>query len=499
MIVRCATKPDLKRPLIPSLFRVTAYTAISLFMSLLMLAGELRCEEKVLRLSVEEAVALALERNLSLNIEQYNTKISETDIMAAKGEFDPYFEIDINEVYGKWLTPTSLQNSQERSYSYDITLSGKFDTGATYDLSFDNERSKAESVFLEINPFYSTEFILTLTQPLLKDFGSSVQNTKIYVAKKNYEKSLLKLDGKAIDTAAEAAKIYWDILEAGSRLEVETLSLSLAMKMHEEIKARIDVGVLAPVEVYNTEAEIAKREEVIIGEEKRVGDMEDRLKSILNLDDWSVRIEIVSSPPGISEIHESDDVITFALKSRQDYQELLLEKENKEALLHFYKNQRLPDLSIYGSYGPNGLDRNYTDALDEMLSGDNYYWKMGVIFKSKLGNREGNADYYRAKYEIEQLTASINDLRNNVTIEVREALRAIGHAEKNIKATKKTRYAAKKRLEAEEGRFNVGLTTSNDVLKFQNEFADALFQEKKAEIDYARARIELNRVQGKLP
>lgn len=456
--------------------------------------------DKVTRLSIEEVIVMAVENNLSLKVEKYNKNISKANIELEEGEFDPSLSLMTSESYGDRLTPSQLIGSMERVHKFNASFTGKITTGTTYDLSWINKRSKGNNFFLEVNPYYSSDLLLTLTQPLLKGLGMSIQKTDIEVARNEYRKAEHKYDRIVIDIAADAAISYWDLLIFRSRLDVDNLSLKLAQNIYEEVKAKIDVGVLAPVDIYQTEAEIAKREEAIIKTEKSVGDTEDQLKSLINLPDWSESIEIASSPPAVKkDIINIDEVVSKALESRRDYKELIIEKKSRELLVNFYKNQMLPDLNVFGSFGPNGLDHDYSGALDKMDSFNHYVWEVGLSVDIPLKNRVHKSNYYKSKREVEKINASLENLKNRILLEVRKAWRRVLHAVKKVKATEKTLIAAQKRLEAEEGKFRVGLAILNDVLKFQNEYADALFEKEKAKIDYAKAIIDLKRVKGEMP
>ncbi len=178
---------------------------------------------------------------------------------------------------------------------------------------------------------------------------------------------------------------------------------------------------------------------------------------------------------------------------------LLLEKRSKDILARYYRNQRLPDLDIFGSLGLNGLDSEYDATIEELTSGEQHSWEVGLRIKIPVGNRTNKGNYYKAKYEVQQIETSLKDIRKDIVAETREAWRAAKLSLKRIGATEKTYVASLKRFEAEEGKFKIGLATLNDVLEFQKEYTDALFEVKKARIDYVKSLITLRKIQGELP
>jgi outer membrane protein TolC len=460
-------------------------------------------DETTLSLTVGDAVRIALENNLQVRVAGYDRDISEADQTAKQGEFDPALNASVSEDFSRRAAVSVLQNSEERVNRYDLSLGGKaLYTGTGYELTWTNQRDMADSPFLTINPYYASEALLGLTQPLLKGFSpvANIPGARIEAAKSVLERYRLEYDERVVTTAAGTARAYWDMVTASNRVEVSAKALELAKNTYDEVSARIEAGAMASVEIYNVEADVAAKEEAVLNSQKILEDARDRLKSIMNLKDFSTRIDAVSTPPSPSgDIPSEESAAAAALKNRKDYLKLHAEKAGRETLAAYYKNQRLPQLDAFGKYGLNSLGAKYEDAINGMDPKDRYQWQLGVKFTMPLGNRAARGDYNKARYEVEKIEALIEDARKNIIMEAREAVRGLRYAQKRMEAVQKTRVAAQKRLEAEQGRFKAGITTLNDVLRFQNEYVAALFEEKKGLVDCANALVELRRVQGELP
>jgi outer membrane protein TolC len=456
-------------------------------------------DEILLPLTVGDAVRMALENNLKVRVAGYDRDVSEADVTVLKGEFDPSLNATVSEDFSRRSTASMLQNSEERINRYDFSLGGKVLTGTGYEFKWTNQRDMADSTFLSINPYYASEAALTLTQPLLKGFGTDTQGARIESAKSTWERYRFEYDERVVTMAAETARAYWDIVTASNRLEVSVKALDLAGKVHDEVRAKIETGAMAAVEIYSVEAEVATKEEALLNAQKMLENAQDKLKSIMNLKELSTRIEAVSAPPAPTEIPSEESVAEAALKNRKDYLKLYAERAGRETLAAYFKNQRLPQLDVFGKYGLNGLGAQYEDAINEMDPKDRYSWQMGIKLTVPLGNRAAKGNYNKARYEFLRIEALIEDARRNVIMESREAVRSLQYAQKRIAAVHKTLIAAQKRFEAEQERFKAGITTLNDALRFQNEYVSALFEEKKALADHAQALVELRRVQGELP
>jgi outer membrane protein TolC len=472
-------------------------TVVFLFLFLIILFPSASFSEPI-GLTLRDAVEMALRENLSLKAERYSIAISESEVLGSMGEFDPGLSLEVSNAYQKRSTASSLSGSENKQFIYDISLAGKVNTGTAYELKWSNERVKSNLSYLTLNPYNSSELTLTVTQPLLKGFGKDVQESALNVARNGLIASRLGNDENAISAVSDTAKAYWELYYAKRNLEVAELSLKLAENLLNEVRAKIEAGAMAPVEIYNPEAEVAVRQENLIRARKAVSDGEDALRAVINLNEWEKEIVPTNTPPVPSEVQTIQTAMEDAFNNRRDYGIALIEKKSKEIMRRFYDNQKYPEVDAFASAGLNGLDGSYPDALERLGSGNYYSWQVGLAFTVPIGNRAARGSYMKAKYEDEKAGADLEVMRQKIEVEVREAWRALRAAAETVASSGKVRIAAEKRLRAEEERFRVGMAILNDVLRFQEEYAKALSSEKRAAVDYAIAKVELEKVKGTL-
>lgn len=453
---------------------------------------------ETLTLTLRDALEMALRNNPTLRTESFNKDIAGSDIMIQKGEFDPLLGTEISESFLKVQTPNLLVGSEERKVDFNAFLKGKAVTGTAYEFSWGNERFKGNSEFLEINPYYRSDVNLAISQPLLKGFGVDVQRAKVKASENSFEISKINYEGVAEAIVLRTIGAYWGVVSSRSNLEVVELSLALAHKIYDEVRAKINAGLLAPVEIYQAEAELAVREQGLLTYQNALYDSIDALRGILDLEDWSADLVVADSPPEVERMPEVENSFARALETRKDYKSAVVERQRREILFAYYRNQRLPEVNLVGSAGLNGTEGQYEDALDNLGSGEYYSWSMGISLVLPLWNDLGQGNYRKAKYEMEQADQRLRELENSIRVEVRQKLRALELSVKRIYATQKTAEASKKRYEAEEGRFKVGLTTLNDVITFQREYLRALADYRVSRVDYAVAVADYERSQGTL-
>jgi outer membrane protein TolC len=165
---------------------------------------------------------------------------------------------------------------------------------------------------------------------------------------------------------------------------------------------------------------------------------------------------------------------------------------------NYYKNQMLPELDLVGSTGLSGLSNSYGSAFESATDRDFHSWEIGVTLEIPLGNRAQKGQYQRAQLEAELAELGIKEIKQQITVDVRTALRAVELARESVRASARSKVASEKRLEAEEERFRLGMATLNDVLTYQQEYADAIASEQRAIADYASASVSLRRASGTL-
>lgn len=451
-------------------------------------------------LSIKGAVELALENNLDIKIEQFNPDIRKTETEKERAVFDPAFTLKLNNAFSKTSVYSELQGAPEvieKVTDLNLGLKQKFSTGAYSELKFINERASSNSIFLTLNPYYKSDLALSVTQPLFKNFGPEVNLTRINVAENNEKISKDQLRGKMIDIIADTKRAYWNLLLSLEELEVRNLSLELSRDLLKKNRRKVEVGVLAQIEIIEAEAGVATREEAVLLAEKAVRDAEDTLKRITGLTkDWEIILNITDKPIITREKLSFMEMFRTALENRPDYLQAGRDLKNREINLKFTRNQTLPNLSLVGGIGLNGLDNSYGSELERLKTGDFYSWQVGISLEIPLGNRAAQNDYLRAKLEEEKARVSMKNMEEAIAVEIREALRELDTTLKMIDATKVTRTLAEKKLEAEEKKFNVGMSTSHDILIFQEELANALKNEKKSLIDHNNALIKLDKVTG---
>ncbi len=463
-------------------------------------------------LSVDEAINLALQNNLDISIEQYNPEIKKEEIRNAESAFDSSTSADLNQTFNESessTTPTGISKldlgigkrfTSGGSYQFGFSSGVNTFDGTTTSIELDPETGSPAEIETDLENSYENSLTLTLNQPMLKDFGAEVNMTAIHTARKNRDISVSQLRSKIIDVVSQVKKAYWDVVNAAADLEAKKLSLQLANDLVKINEAQVNVGTLAPIEVLQAKAQAASRGVDVTTAELAVLNAEDQLKKLLNFteDDpvWGAAL-ILTDAPG--EEHYSitlEEGIEAALAYQESLKQLQQTIEIKELSTNYAENQLLPDLKLLGTLGTSGTNTGWGDSIGDMGSFKEFEVTVGANLSYPLGNRSAQSEYNKAKLELEQAKLSLRNTEQQIIVQVRVAHRRVATAYDLIGATRIARELAEEQLDAEQKKFNEGLSTNFQVLDYQDKLTKARTAESAAISAYNQELVDLEQAIG---
>jgi len=455
----------------------------------------------VMALSMKESIALALKGNLDIAIEGFTPQIREQDLLSEKSVYDPSAFLEALRSDNRLpATLNLLTGARVLSDLWDFNtgLRQKLPTGGTYELRFNNEYLHTPRSGGPDSGFIS-ELALTLTQPLLKNFGFEANETNIRIATNNQSISREQLRLKVSDITTQVYNGYVELVFAIQNLEVQRRSLRLAQELVTLNKARVRAGVAAPVEVTQAEAQEAARVQDVILGEKAVYDAEDTLKVILNIPgsgSWGQEIQPSDSLTFEPKPINLEETIRQALENRYEYKSAKLDIDSKELNVRLTRNQLLPDLSLAGSVSTNGFGTSYGKDMSALGGGDFISYSVGVVLTVPLGNRAAESTYTKARLTVDQAKTSLKQLELQIVQQAREAVRRVEANAKRVDANRAARALAEEQLRVEQRRLEAGVTTTFNVLSFQRDLSAAQANELRAIADYVESLANLERVRG---
>lgn len=457
--------------------------------------------DSVISLTLRDAVMKALEHNLDIQVSRHTRDTRITDIVLEQAKFDPTVQLGTR--YDRQVSPlnrpvfgfggvtlgTGPDNFDQNDTQFNLGYSQRLLTGGSYDLTFDTGRnSVAGPTGFLFNPSYSSNLSITLTQPLLRNFGSTINKTLITVARNAAAVEQLLLTQQIISVIAQVEQTYWELVFARENLKVAFATLRAAEELLASNREKVKAGVMAEVEALQAQAGVANRIEQILLAKQSVEDQEDQLRRLLSQSEWNLTQTTPIVPLDQPIQHRSrvplEATVKQALRDRPEVLQVKKNLNSAQAQTQFANNQLLPDLSFQGGLGLAGLGNDPNNSWDRMISTDFYNMGGGLTLSYPLGNRAAESQYQRRTLETHQQQASLLRTRQQVILDVKEAIRQVDTSYKRIRTNQTARRLSEKQLNAEQERLQLGLSTTRVVLEFQRDLQTAQSLELRAILDY---------------
>ena len=304
-----------------------------------------------LRLTVDEAVRLALQNNPDLKADRIDPQISDTRIAFATSAFKPSFNTSVqrnNQLQppAGFLVPTPTRNDA-------ITSNAGFSQrlpwfGTSYSASWNAVHTNSDSFLNAYNPLVQSGLLVNVSQPLLRNFFVDAPRHDLETSRVNRDIAETRLRESTVRTTAAVKTAYWNLIAARANVEARQKALELAQELVRANKARVDVGQSPPLDMVSAQAEAASNEEQLIIAQTIVKEAEDRLRLLIldttQRDSWAVQIDAVDSPPIGLPAPDLDAAVATALRDRADLARAR-RVANSQSTVKYASNQRLPDVA----------------------------------------------------------------------------------------------------------------------------------------------------------
>jgi outer membrane protein TolC len=456
--------------------------------------------DNAVQLSIDRAIEIALQRNLGIVIQRYTRVQQHLALIEALGYYDLNATIDALVNNTNQPAATRFAASQSESQGINFGVRQATPQGGIFSLGWQNSRSKSDIGTPPIS--YGSGVTFSFQQPLLRNFGRYATERNLIVAQLNSQISRQDFTLQVTAITQQVVNAYWALVNAREQLVVAQESLQLARDLHERNKVQVQVGTMAPLELTQSDAAIATREEGIIQATSAVGDAEDVLRQLLNLPPgplWTTSINPTSDPKTDEKVSVNlDEALRIALAQRPELasQKLQLDQAKRDA--QYFRGQLKPQLDLSVSYGYSGLGNGYSDAFNQITGLDFRGWSAQLSLAYPIQNRTARAQSATANVAVDRTQAQYDQERTVIETEVRRAARALDTAVKSIQAAIKAREFQEKNLDAQKKRYENGMSTSFEITQIQDQLTQARSGEVTAIVNYRTALAEYYRAIGRL-
>jgi outer membrane protein TolC len=481
----------------------------------------------IVQLTLDDAVQSALEKNLDISVQRLNPQISDIAVASARSFFHPNLTT--------LLSTNSLSNPSTSTLSGANTVGAAVNTtnsvfnggiaqnlpwfGGTVNVQLNNNRQTTTNATALVNPIFNTNWTAQITQPIFRDFLIDAPRQQLQVARINRDISDVQLRASITNILSNVRNAYWDLVFATQAVEVARQSLELATKLVGDNQTRVEVGTMAPIDVVQARAEQANRRQGLVAAESTRRTTELTLKRLIvgGTGDpvWNATIDPVDRPEFTPTPVDVETAIRRALSERTD---LAIARRNIDAntvTMKFLVNQTRPQADLVASYGYVGLGGTqlitqgqgvnrtvigsipggYVDALNSLFDRNYPRWTVQMNVSYPLGGSAQEASAARARVQLNQVQAQMRQIELQVATDVTNAAIQVQNTAEAVQSAQAARELSEQRLEAEQSKFEVGMSTNYFVVQAQRDLADARNSELRATLNYRKALVEFERLQ----
>ena len=475
-------------------------------------------------LRLEEAVSLALEKNLDIQVAKLEPQSVDFQVAGFRNQFQPILASTVGQ-RDLFQLPTRTINGGTRvsqaTTTYNASIAQEVPVfGGNYNIAWTNQRVASSDALATRNPLFTTGLVATYAQPILRGFKTDNLRQQLQISLINRDISEESARATVAQTLANVRNAYWDLVFALSAVEVAQRATELADKLVEDNQARVEVGTLAPLDIVQAQAEAATRRQNLAAAEATLGTAELALKRFIvsGTDDpmWRQTIRPVDLPSLQPPPTDVEGAIRTALAERTDVINARKGLDTNDINIRYFKDLSMPALDLTASYGAQGLGGpellragtgidsqttgqikpgNYADALNLLRNLDYPNWNFAVTLSYPLFGSQATAQHARARLQRNQSLTRIRALEVQIAAEVANAALTVQSNLKRVEAATAARELALKRLEAEQSKFDVGMTTNFFVVQAQRDLRDAQNTELRALADYRKSLVNYERAQ----
>ena len=477
-------------------------------------------EEQVVRMPLRELIQRAVANNLDVRVAGYQPAIDETRVVEAEANFDPTFFTNFQYSVANQLspseqnpffTPTSGNNEIAfNTYSAQVGVRQNLETGGKIEMRWDPAYTKrlpgtVSGSTLSPNPFWTSDVTLEITQPLLRDFGTDVNRARIVINRNNQRISLLDFRDALEKNMSDLEKAYWQEAEAIREVKIAEELLDRTLGTSDILWRRRtqDVG---RQQLSQAVSSLETRRTLLIRARARVRDLSDQIKRLMNDPEFPVTgntlILPADEPLGEQIKFNEQDEINTAMENRFELGQQQLRVDNAGVAADVARNNLLPQFNFIGSVAPKGFGGALGTAMEDSFGFDHLDFTVGVQLEIPIGNRAARAIWRRAQLQRMQAIDQYRLLVDQVSLDVRTALREVHTTWEEMVGTRNARFAAADALTAieERERANEPLTPEfvNRKLDAQATLAEAQRSEATAVSNYMVAISALEKAKGTL-
>jgi len=476
-----------------------------------------------LELTLRDAIERALRDNLDIQVERDFLELGDLRTLEARGAYDPLTGFNISKASSSTPTTSVLQagaiaTETSASRAFGPTFSQLLPSGGSIVAGFPMAQTSTNNAFSFVNPLYSSDLTLGVQQPLLRGFVNNPVRRELRIL--NLDSRITESDFRqaVAEIVQRVEQQYWNVVYSDAVQRVREESRDLSIKQRDQIGQKVQAGLLTPVALTAANAELAGREQDVLQAQVQVVAAQNGLKRLLAGDPrapiWTERLVATDRPEGRDPPASLSDALRQALDRRPEIAHLALQTEQRRVDREFANWEAKPRVDFTGSFAsigragqvfrpifgqggiaPIGYEPDpthpafggYRKTWDQVFDNTFPQWKVALGVQMPIFNRTAKSQESQADLSIHQLEIQIKAQQENIMVEVANAYETVLLQRRALEVARQARQLSQEQVDGEMERFDVGFTTTFEVLRYQRDLAEARVRELQAIVDYQLA------------
>ena len=479
-----------------------------------------------LELTLHSYLELVMSNHPDVQIQILTVLESENSIQAAFSPFDPTLALDFNANRSTNPSQDQLQGGdvisslrQNGGFTYRQTL----DTGTNYQIGFTGLKTASSSSFRTFNPSIQDTLQFRIEQPLLRDRGRGIQRIPILIARARYDNSQSTAKTRVLALIAQAENTYWQVVSNRESLGVQENNLELRRQFLERSQRELELGAISPLDIYQPEQNYANAQVSVTRARYQLQQAEDRVRRQIGADlDPEIRnLPLVltesADPPIYMPTFEPEETIRKALLMRPEIRLRRTTLAIDDYNIKRDTNAQRPDLSLTAQYSATGLGGNlyensilgagasqliatggFPGAMNQLFQFNFPTYSVGLQLNLPLRNRRAAVNLANSVLQKKRNMYELRALEQQVRLDVLNAITGVELSKAAIQQAAVALDFSQKRLDAEQRKYDLGVSTAFIVLDAQDDLVQSQADLLQESIGYRRAIVTLLQATGEL-
>jgi outer membrane protein len=516
----------------PSYFRETFQKA----QTTVELQGPVKLKDFVisgkLELSLKDYLTLVMANNTGIQLQLLTLEIPKDAIQRAFAAWDPLASASFSSQRSTTPSASLLDGAVAPTQLYQpfrANFQQTLDTGMQYSVGFNASKTSSNNSYSTFNPALSSNFSVNFTQPLLKNRGRYVNRLPLMVARSSYRISEYSLRANLLNLVNQAESAYWNVILMRENLKVAESARATAQEFLNYMQKQLDLGALSPLDIYNPQQQVAANDLAVSQARFALAQAEDALRLQLGADlDPDVRklplvlTETVDVPNMESLVYDPEEASREALVNRPDMKAAVQKLDVDDLSIQQAKNGLLPNLSLTGSYQTQGLGGTYyqksnvfnsdgtayiiqttvpggfTDALSQMFNLGYPVYSMGLTLNLPIRSHSAAMDMADAVVRKKTDALTLRSTQEQVRLSILTAISSLNGSKEQLKLAVIQRELAKKNLDAEQKKYELGTEINQNVINAQQALTAAESNVVQNQVNLRRSILNLLTQTGEL-